>query len=459
MNAVALTREPTAADLLGDIRTTDIGNSQRLAFLHGDKLRWSPSLGWLQYDGALWDPVDEAVIYGLARDVPRLLLEQAAGSSDPDTRQTLARWAVESERLQAVRAMVSLLKSEPGIMAAVDDLDSDPWLLNVPNGTIDLRTGRLRAHDPGDMITKMAGAEYDSEARAPRWEQFILEVMDGDHELAGYLQRFTGYCLTGDTSEQVFLFCSGSGANGKSVFIETVASVLGDYAEPLSPTALVVKYGDQSTNELAGLRGARLAFCSEIDGGKTLDSGLLKALTGGDSFRVRLLYREFFSLKPQLKLVYNANGQPRVRDSSYGFWRRCRHVPFGVTFKDDARDNRLREKLEVERSGILNWALEGLREWQEDGLQEPGIVMQATREYQDDQSVVRAFLDDRTKKVPGHCVPLTQLHEEYLEWAKRNGEKNLSNRALKRQLEETGVTTRKGMVGVLVEDMAILPPE
>lgn len=452
-------REPTIADLLGDVRRTDVGNASRLAFLHGDKLRWSPSLGWLRYNGRFWETSDDVMVAGYARDVPRQILEQAAESDEPGLRSLLCEWAIESEKNSSIRAMVNLLKSEPGIRVESDALDRDPWLLNVQNGTLDLKTGKLLSHNPGDLITKMAGASFDPDAQCPRWERFILEVMDGDEDLAGYLRRFSGYALTASTKEQAFLFFSGIGANGKGRFVETLAHILGDYAAPLSPAALTVKYGDASTNEWAGLRGIRYAYCGEVEPGKVLDSALIKGLTGEDTMRVRHLYREYFSLRPCFKLVYSANGMPKVRDTSYGFWRRCKHVPFNVSFSGEKRDSHLQDKLNAEASGILNWCLSGLQEWLSGGLKEPGIVSAATREYRDDQSVVRAFLDEMTVKIPTHSVLLQKLHEVFLEWAKRNGERNLSNRALKKELEQNGMTTKRGMYGVLVENVGIVNTE
>ena len=448
--------EPTVSELLQDARRTDAGNALRLAFLHGGKLRWSPEIGWLEYDGKRWQSTDDNCVAGYARDVPRNLLEEAAASDNPGIRSVLAEWALESEKASSIRAMVYLLKSEPGIRVSSDELDKDVWLLNTPTGTLDLRTQKISPHDAGDLLTRISGASFNPDATCPRWERFMLEIMDGDEEMVSYLQRFAGYCLTGDVREQNFLFCSGIGANGKSVFVELLASVLGDYASPLSPSALVVKHGDQSTNELAALRGCRLAYCAEIEAGKTLDAGLLKALTGGDSFRVRFLYREFFSLQPQLKMIYNANGQPRVRDNSYGFWRRCKHVPFNVSFPPERRDDRLREKLLQEKDGILNWMLDGLREWMRDGLKEPAIVSAATREYQDDQSVVRSFIDERTRRIPGHSIQLARLHESFLEWAKTNAERPLSNKLLKREMEALGYNTHKGMAGVMVDDIGLV---
>lgn len=451
-------REPLIGDLLGDVHLTDTGNAARLSFLHGDRLRWSPAVGWLHFNGRYWEPTDDTVVMAFARDVPKQLVDQAAESDEPGLRSLLCGWAIESEEHSKIRSMVSLLRSEPGIRVEVDSLDKNPWLLNLENGTLDLKTGKLRNHNSGDLLTKLAGTSFDPDAQCPRWEQFILEVLDGEEDLANYLRRFCGYLLTGSTKEQCFLFLSGVGANGKGVFTETLARLMGDYGEPLSPSALLVKQGEQ-TNEIASLRGARYVFCSEVEPGKTLDTALLKALTGEDSMRVRFLYREFFTMKPCFKILYSANGMPKVRDSSYGFWRRCKHVPFNRTFSPDVRDAGLRGKLEKELPGILNWCLSGLQEWLSGGLKEPGIVSAATREYRDDQSVIRAFLDDMTKKIPGHCVPLSELHEVYLDWAKKNGERTISNRVLKRELEQNGITTKRGMVGVLAENIGIVTTE
>lgn len=445
---------------LGGEHFTDMGNAKRLAFLHGDRIRWCPSIGWLVFDGTRWRGSDDSEILGFAKDVPELLLRQAADeTANPERRKALANWALASERAGALSAMGKLLKSEVGIRVEESALDSDAELLNLRNGTLDLRTGELLRHSPGDLMTKVAGASFDSAATCPGWERFLLEVMGGDVELVGYLQRFAGYMLTGTTREQCFLFISGLGANGKGVFVETLAALLGEYAAPLSPGALVVKYGDQPTNELAALRGCRYVFCSEVEPGKTLDSALLKAMSGEDSLRVRFLFREHFTLRPQFKLVYSANGAPRVRDTSYGFWRRCKHIPFNVTFPPERRDPELRSKLLQELDGILNWALSGLREWRRDGLKEPRIVSTATRQYQDDQSVVLSFLDDTTRRIPGHDVPLSRLHEAFVEWAKRNGERVISNKALRKELEAAGFTARKGMCGVMVEGLAFTAVE
>jgi len=444
---------PMASSKTG--RLSDLGNAQRLARLHGQRVRHVPELGWLYHNGVEWSTVDEARIVALSRDIPKLILREAAKEHDSKRRKHVTSWALASESFSKIRAAVALLRSEPGILSQPEDFDRDPFLLNVKNGTLDLRTGNLRPHAPGDMITMTAGTDYTPGARCPRWESFLQEIMGGDAELIEYLQSFAGYCLTGDVSAQVFLYCSGVGANGKSTFVETLAGVLGGYATALSPSALVAKQND-NTNELAGLRGCRLCHCAEMEGGRTLDAGLLKALSGGDSFRVRFLFKEFFTFRPSLKLVYCANSPPKVKDTSYGFWRRCRHVPFSVTIPPGRRDGRLREKLMEEAPGILLWCLEGLRRWQAEGLREPEAVASATRDYKDAENAVKQFCDETFQPIRGHTVLLARAHEKYLAWAKASGERTLGRNSFSGELRTLGYSFIRQSVGMAITDTAFL---
>jgi len=448
--------ENELAYLGSDAHLTDMGNAARLSFLHGDKFRWCPALGWLFFDGKRWKATDDVLIMEYARDVPQGLLEEAAAEKmHAGRRKALAEWALESEKRSSLSNMCALLRSEPGIRVPQERLDENPMILNLQNGTLDLRTGTLDKHSPGDLLTRVATASFREGAECPQWEKFILEAMAGDAELVGYLQKWCGLLLTGITKEQAFLFFSGEGGNGKGTFVETMAYVLGDYAAPLSGTALTVKQGDTSTNEWAGLRGVRFAYCGEIDPGKTMDSALIKTLTGEDSIAVRFLYREYFTLKPAFKIIYSANGEPRVRDNSYGFWRRIKHIPFRVVFDGARKDGSLKEKLREEADGILLWSLVGLCNYLEYGMEEPEVVSAATRQYRDEQSAVKVFMEDCTESVPGHSVLLSRLHAEYLKWSKANREKSLTNKRLLKELEQSGYQTLKGMRGITVLDVAL----
>ena len=457
--------EPSDAELeasaLGEIHFTDAGNAQRLCHIHGDRMRWCSFIGWYSFNGKHWERVDDNVIVGLAKDVPVSMLEQAAVTEKEGLRRKLAEWSIESETASALRAMASLVKSEPGIPISTDDLDADKWLLNVRNGTLDLRTGELLPHSSSDLITMIAGTDYEPDASAPHWERFIASIMVEDEAMIAFLQRFCGYVLTGCTHEQCFAFLSGGGENGKGVLTETLAALLGSYASSISQAAIMVKSGDNIPNEWASMRGKRLAYCGEVETSKTIDSALVKTLTGEDTMSVRFLRREFFQMRPVFKLLYSANGKPKVKDNSHGFWRRVRLIPFDATFPkgDPRRDPDLKAKLRAELPGILNWCLHGLSQWRIKGLDEPERVTGATEEYRDSENVVKQFCDDRTRRIPGHCVPLAKLHEEYVEWSKRNAERTLSSKALGKELESLGYVKYHGRMGKMVQNIALAATE
>lgn len=391
---------------------TDMGNARRLAALHGDHVRYCKALDWLVYDGSRWVIDDCSLLQGFAKEAVRSIYMEAARQDDEDRRKALAEHARKCESAARIQAMVQLLPSEPGISVGHEIFDRDPMLLNVANGTVDLTSGALRTHSQADFITKLAPVSYDPAATCPRWDRFICEIMDGNEDLAAFLQRAAGYTLTGETKEQVWFFCWGKGANGKGTFIDTLSAVLGDYAINTPPETFLETSGGAIRNDLARLRAARLVTASEPPA-KRFDPSILKTFTGQDPITARFLHREFFEFRPPGKLFFSANLRPAVRDTSLGFWRRVILVPFTRCFEGKAKDPTLRTSLKTEASGILNWAIKGCLEWQKSGLQPPPEVLAAVREYQNETDILGDFLTGTCVITPQVSIPVKTLYEAY----------------------------------------------
>lgn len=426
-------REPAANE-----PTTDTGNAERLVRLHGADLRHVHTWGrWLAWDGRRFAPDASGEIQRRAKDAVRRMYVEAS-ELDEEPRKALAKWAHKSESAARIEAMTALARSEPGIPIAHDELDANPWLLNVENGTLDLRTGELQEHRRGDLLTKLAPVAYDTGAKAPIWAAFLERVMP-DGGVRGFLRRAIGYSLTGDTGEQVIFLLWGSGANGKSTFVETIMTMLGDHAIKTQAETLLAKRENAIPNDVAALRGARLVAAVESEEGRRLAEVRVKELTGGDTVSARFMRAEWFAFKPVCKIWLATNHRPQVRGTDEAIWRRIRLIPFAVTIPEDERDTRLLSRLRAELPGILAWAVEGCLEWQRDGLQPPAAVMAATSNYRAEQDVIGAFLADRYVSKPGAFVASADLYRAYRAWAEGAGEHVMAQRKLGLVLRERGL--------------------
>ncbi len=424
---------------------TDMGNAQRVATLFGNLIRHCKHLGWLVYDGKRWVADDESRIQSFAKDTIRQMYLQAAQNPDEDRRKALAAYAWKCESSSKIAAMIQLLPSEPGISVAHELFDRDKMLLNTANGTIDLSSGHIRPHSPDDLITKLAPIEYDPDAKCERWEQFILEIMNGDAELGSFLQRLLGYSLTGETREQVWSFLWGKGDNGKGVLLATLAHVLGDYARTTPPETFMEVTDKERLHELARLKGARLVSASELPFNKKFNPRILKAFTGEDIVPARAMYKDGFEYLPEAKLFFSANHRPEVRDTSHGFWRRPLLIPFTRVFGPDEKDDTLRERFQVEAPGILNWLIQGCLDWQDIGLNTPQTVLSAVDEYRSETDVLADFLESCCEIGPGQTVTVKELYESYQAYCEDKG----IHRGLGKQrfnedlLGRPGITKRK----------------
>jgi putative DNA primase/helicase len=324
-------------------------------------------------------------------------------------------------------AMLDMANSEPGIPVTHKDLDSDIWLLNCSNGTLNLQTGELiTPHRRSDLITKITPVEYQHGAKYELWDEFLTTATDGNEELIAFLQRAVGYSLTGSTQEEKLFFIHGPAATGKSTFVEAIKSMMGDYASTADFESFLQRRDVGSArNDIAALAGARLVTSIEVDEGKRLAEGLIKLITGGDTLRARFLYRESFEFLPELKLWLCANHAPEVSGSDTAMWRRILKLPFDHEIPEADRDPQVKTELknsEAAKKAVLAWAVEGCLRWQEYGLMVPGVVKDATEKYRAEMNVIEAFIGDCCVIDRNVFVLKGDLYEAYTDWCGRSGE-------------------------------------
>lgn len=428
--------DPVASNA-GD-RFTETGNARRLLTEHGHRFRWVAGWDtWVVYDGTRWCPDEKGLIVEAAKERAAALVDQAA-QLPSDERKTMRAWAHKSESAANIRATLFLARSTPGTAIKVDELDTDPWMLNALNGTIDLRTGQLHAHDPERMLTKLAPVVYDPAAAAPRWSMFLEQILP-DPDVRAFMARFAGYCLTGDITEHKVVIAHGVGRNGKGTLLNSLSRVMGDYAGTSAPDLLLRRRDEPHPTGLAALQGKRLVLASETGDGRRIDEPLLKRLTGGDRITARRMHKDFYEFDPTHKFVVATNHRPTVAGTDDGIWRRLLLVPFSVSIAEDERDLHLEDKLVAsEAPGILRWAIEGCLAWQAGGLAEPAVVLAATSSYRDEMDLLSDFLTDCCHVAGGLKVRASNLLTAYNCWAEASGEDQLTAKRLGRALAERG---------------------
>jgi putative DNA primase/helicase len=443
---------PSASNHAEAFHLTDLGNAKRLVRLHGADLRFCHSWRrWLTWDGKRWAKDDTAEVLRRAKDAVFAIYQDVASirgeaNDDKARRQALTKHAVRSEADARIKGQLSLAESEPGIPVTPEQLDTDAYLLNCENGTLDLRTSTLQPHNRTHLITKLVPVAYNPSARAPGSEAFLGRVMAEHQDLIAFLQRAVGSALTADASDQVIFILYGSGANGKSVFLKTVAGLLGDYACWTPAETFLPKQSDAIRNDLARLRGLRFVASTETDEGAKLAESTVKRITG-DIVTARFLHQEFFDFTPTFKVFLGVNHRPTVRGSDHAIWRRIRLVPFTIRIPDDEQDPYLADALKVELPGILNWALVGCAAWQRAGLNTPEVVRTATQGYRADEDILAAYLEECGEIGEGRSTAAAALYTSYTTWAKAAGEPPMSKKALGTRLRERGFTARPTHAG------------
>jgi len=429
---------------------TEFGNAQRLLDLHGEILRYVPDVkGWIvSRDGAWqWDTGGSFVRATASSLAPTIYSEGAAFSMEQA--QHFAKWARNSQTAHVIDAAVSLLSDQGRIRLSLAMIDADTMLIGFANArqVIDLRTGQVRPAAASDYITKsLAPCAIGDSAMAVRWHSFLAQIFADDAEIIDWLHRWCGYLLTGSTSEQIFLFFFGLGANGKSVFAETIRHIMGDYGRTVAIETLTEtkRQAGGASPDLADLIGCRLAMSGETEDGSALAESLVKSLTSGDTITARQLYATPVQFQPAFKLLMLGNHRPVIRGSDYGIWRRVRLVPFNKTFTEQERDPHLLDTLKAESPHILAWMVQGCLEWQRRGLADvPVVVADQTAEYRQEQDVIGQWLGECTKADRASEVDASELYTSYRNWAIESGLKPASKVSLGRRLSERGFIGRK----------------
>lgn len=408
---------------LDNAPVTDTGNAECIAQLYGKRIRYDHMRSrWLIWRKHYWQEDENGLVYRLATKAARERYRQAEDIEDMDERRKVASWAITSEQRYRLESAVALARNIKPIADNGKDWDTNSWLFAVHNGVINLKTGELQTGRPEDRITLHSEIEYDTDAKCPRWLQFLVEVFSENHDLIDYVWRLAGYSMSGSTNEQIYMVCYGSGANGKGRFLGTVRYVMGNYGHDAPFSTFELKNRATIPNDLAALERRRFVTSSETNEGTRLNEARIKALSGEDPITARFLHHEFFTFMPVCKIWLAVNHKPRVQDDSYGFWRRVRLIPFERQFKGEDEDKKLGKKLQAEASGILNWLVAGCLEWQKRGLDPaPAAVTSATEAYQAESDPLRQFIEDCCVVTPNASVKAGDLYRAYVKWAREQG--------------------------------------
>lgn len=428
---------------------SELGNAERLLDAHDGNIHFiHDAKAWLHWRGSAWVwDVDGAAVRGLATLLPQQIYNE--GGLHLADAEYFAKWSRTSQKERTVLATVSLLQDFDQVRLSLSSVDADLFKVGFDHAkqVLDLRTGRARPARQDDLVTKSLSVDRIGEAsKAVRWRDFLTQIFGNDAELIDWVKRWCGYMLTGSTAEQIFIFCFGLGANGKSVLGDILRYILCDYARAIASETLTEskRAAGSATPDLAELVGARMAMSAETEDGAALAESLIKSLVSGDTMTVRKLYTAPVQFTPQFKLMMLGNHKPIIKGNDHGIWRRVRLIPFRRTFKPEERDAALSDKLKAEAPHILAWMVEGCIDWQKRGLKDtPVTIQQATDSYQEEQDLIGSWLSECCKLSPSSEASSTEIYANYKNWCMDNGLRPASSVGLSRRLSERGFCSRK----------------
>lgn len=433
--AASISRYPPAAQEEDDAVPpgfTDDALALKFTSKYADDWRYVAAWGhWLHWDGGRWIRETTLKAFDLARRVCR---EASSRCLKPNI-------AAKVASAGTVAAVERLARADRKHAAGVGDWDRDPGILNTSGAIANLHTGELKPHARSYYLTKITAAT--PQGAAPTWLRFLADITGGDDELQRYLARMAGYALTGVTTEHALFFLYGTGANGKSVFLNTLAAVMGDYAVSAPIDTFLENKNEKHPTDLAGLRGARLVTSIEVEKGKRWAEAKIKSLTGGDKIAARFMRQDFFEYKPQFKLIIAGNNKPAIRDVDEAMRRRLHLVPFTVTIPPEKRDQTLSERLLAEKDGILRWMLDGCLEWQKTGLKPPASVVSATEEYLESEDAIGRWIEDECVHDINAEGTTDELFASWQLWAEKAGEYVGNKRRFSDDLDKRGFIRRR----------------
>ena len=441
-----------------DLPLSDYTNAEELVWRHGKNMRYCYPWGkWLLWNERYWELDTTGHIMRLAKETVKHLARRLETVDDEKSKAWLAH-IKSSLNTGRLTAMVQQAQCEVAVKP--EQLDQHPWLLNCANGTLDLRTGTLRPHARDDLLTIGLDVSYDPHAAYPTWDTFLHKIMQGNATMIAFLQRVVGYAASGSVQEQKLFVLWGTGANGKSTFLNTLLTLLGPYGMKATSDLLMMSKSDRHPTERTDLCGKRLVAAIETEQGRRLSEVFVKEATGGDRIRARRMREDNWEFSPTHTILLGTNHKPEIRGTDLAIWRRVTLIPFTVTIPTDEQDPTLMAQLETEFPGILAWVVRGCLAWQTDGLQVPAAVEDATADYKKEMDILQAFLDeccfvDKGKKSP--FTKATELYTAYQQWCGRGGEEAVTQRRFGTSLGERGFTNDKKNFGKVWEGIGLHP--
>ncbi|MGW4808092.1 DNA primase family protein [Kitasatospora sp. NPDC004272] len=430
---------------------SDRGNAKLFVRLYAGDYRHVPGLGWYRWDGTRWTADEDDTILWAAGDLAESIAVQ-------DPRGLFSMQALQQHRRRSlstagINAMLAQAKSAPGMVLSAVQLDADPYVLCTPAGVVDLRTGVVRRSEPDKDFYSRSTSVGPADTPTPRWDRFLADTFGQDaagREMAGFLQLLLGYSITGDVGAQVMPFLFGSGKNGKSVLLDVLMKLLGDYADAAPPGFLMARPFEGHPTDLAELHGRRVVVCAEVKPDDRFDEARVKMLTGGDRIKARRMRQDFFSFTPTHKLWLLGNHRPQVGTGGFAFWRRMRLIPFLNVVPDERKIDNLAGVLVAEEGpGILNWLIEGARRYLggDKDLTGPASVRIATTAYAETEDHTARFFDESCAVHPDQRAEQTALYAAYRTWCHNEGAVALSSRAFAQRARElVGLGSPKEMV-------------